>query len=515
MMQMDAEFSGRLLDATFNTIRTVICTSIRGERLYSCNDYFLEVFGYTSLETFKQQHQCICELFIEDKEKGYIGQEVDGIRWSEYVFLHQKEKTVKTKILSGGSERIYSINVEKLSVDDEERYLVILDDITIQEAYESSLKEEIEKQTREIRHLYKIMAESEKIAKTGVIEIRLDRDEDTWSDGIYQIFEDYDHKTAPSFENGLKFIHPEDRARVTHLRSESIKTQKCNATEHRIITANGREKYVRVNGHFLASKDGMEKRFVIVLRDITMERRVEELQEENRKLALRQHHLNSLREMFKNIAHHWRQPLSVISMTTASFLDENLTQNQRKESVHQIQQEIHFLSRTIGHFTNAVLEKKAERDVDIGEEVQEAIHLLKPRLEETKIVVTTNFIDEVSLFTIPYEITKIVYEMIENAIDSISEKRERDREFEGRIDITLEKVGSLTRLSISDNGVGMDDDVAQKVFEPYFTTKFKSRGVGMSLSLNQYIVEHLFGGHITVNNDLAEGVEFRIEFPLG
>lgn len=513
MMRMDAEFSGRLLDATLNTIKSVICTSIGGERLYSCNDSFLDAFGYASLDAFKQTHECICELFVEDKEKGYIGSDVDGVRWSEYVYLHQKEKTVKTKIVSQGNERIYSINVEKLALDDENRYLVVLDDITIQEAYESSLKKEIEKQTYEIKHLYRLLSESEKISKTGVIEVRLEDDQDTWSDGIYQIFDDYDHETVPSFENGSEFIHPEDREEVAKKRAESLKNGVFESIDHRIITKTGREKYISVSGHYLEGKEGEGNRLLAILKDITTERRMEELEAENHKLALRQHHLNSLREMFRNISHHWRQPLNVISMTAATCLDENMTEEKLQESVKRIQQETDFLSRTIGHFSHVVLEKRSEEEVDIGKEVHEAIHLLTPKLQEENIVLEEEYRDEVILSTVPNEMTKIIYGMVENAMDSIQSKKSKYPETQGHIRVELVKTGSFVRLSIRDNGMGMSDEVAQKVFEPYFTTKFKSRGVGMSLSLDKYIIEHVFHGNITIHNKQEEGVTFMIEFP--
>lgn len=514
--ETEVEFSKKLLDATINTIQTIICTSIGGEHLYSCNDYFFKVFGYDSLEEFKKNHECICDFFIEDEANGYIGGAVHGQRWTQYALQNQKQQIVKTKICINDAERIYSINVEKLELDDHERYLVIMDDITLQENYEQSLKQEITQQTQTIHHLYDLLSESEKISHTGVIETQLENSQETWSNGIHLILEDTTHSAHPSLENFFQFVHQNDKETVVQAIRNGQKSGEFENIECKITTLLDNEKLLKFTGHFLPTDDGSTKRLIMVVQDITNEKIIEQLTEENKQLVIRQHHLNSLKEMFQNISHHWRQPLNVISMTSWNLLElsqsSQLTQEALKKYLDTVTQETNYLTDTINQFKNLTSDQKKTTQINIKQEALDVLQLLRPKLEEESIQITDNLEDVFAQGT-PHEMLKVLHGMIENSIEAIAKRKEKESAHKGHITIQLKQTGHFAKLTLRDNGTGVPDEIAEKIFEPYFTTKFKSRGVGMSLAINKHIINDIFKGDITLRHQLKEGTEFIIEFP--
>lgn len=78
---------------------------------------------------------------------------------------------------------------------------------------------------------------------------------------------------------------------------------------------------------------------------------------------------------------------------------------------------------------------------------------------------------------------------------------------EGTIKISIDK----SFFSVSDNGGGVPADIIDRIFEPYFTTKFKSQGVGVSLFMVKGIVENKLHAKLTVYNE-GEGAVFRVDF---
>ena len=131
--ETEQEYIRRMLDTTMDTIESIVLTTIDGEGLEWCNEYALNTLGYESLKSFKEKHKCICDFFIKDDGLGCIGEEVKGVRWTEYA-MNNKNSTVKLHTSEG--LRFFSLKVNHLNFDNVNRYVVVMDDI-------SSLKDTI------------------------------------------------------------------------------------------------------------------------------------------------------------------------------------------------------------------------------------------------------------------------------------------------------------------------------------------------------------------------------------
>ncbi|NWF67148.1 MAG: HAMP domain-containing histidine kinase, partial [Campylobacterales bacterium] len=90
---------------------------------------------------------------------------------------------------------------------------------------------------------------------------------------------------------------------------------------------------------------------------------------------------------------------------------------------------------------------------------------------------------------------------------SITEKSKNLKECEGEIIIILYN----KNISIKDNGIGIDEELIEKVFDKYFTTKGEEKGTGIGLFMSKMIIEEHFGGKVTVKNH-DNGVEFILSF---
>jgi C4-dicarboxylate-specific signal transduction histidine kinase len=113
------------------------------------------------------------------------------------------------------------------------------------------------------------------------------------------------------------------------------------------------------------------------------------------------------------------------------------------------------------------------------------------------------------------ELNQVVLNILLNAKDAICEKQKRTGVKEGAINISFArpKDTKTVIISISDNGGGMKAGVADKIFEPYFTTKEQGKGVGIGLYMSKVIVEQNFKGKIGIKN-IPNGAEVTIELPL-
>ena len=107
------------------------------------------------------------------------------------------------------------------------------------------------------------------------------------------------------------------------------------------------------------------------------------------------------------------------------------------------------------------------------------------------------------------QLYRVFINLIKNSDESISEKKHKNKEFEGKIDIEINKNNDYIEVKLSDNGVGISD--TKQVMTPYFTTKTKGTGLGLPI-VNKIINEHK--GEITLSNRKNGGEEILISLPV-
>ncbi|NJO24960.1 MAG: two-component sensor histidine kinase [Bacteroidia bacterium] len=124
-----------------------------------------------------------------------------------------------------------------------------------------------------------------------------------------------------------------------------------------------------------------------------------------------------------------------------------------------------------------------------------------------------NTIDKINI--IPQDIGRVILNLINNAFYAVTEKRKENMEgFEPTVTVTTAKLNGNIEIRVKDNGIGIQQKVLDKIFQPFFTTKPTGQGTGLGLSLAYDIVTKGHGGELKVETKEGEGSEFIILLPV-
>lgn len=243
--------------------------------------------------------------------------------------------------------------------------------------------------------------------------------------------------------------------------------------------------------------------------------------EKQSRVIMEQSKIAAVGEMLSNIAHQWRQPLNIISLNivkieTGVLLEKTMNRDDLLQITEDINRQTQYLSQTIDDFRsffNANIENIAPF------EINDAINKLN---ELTKDLFANSKVEMVAMTeacTITYNESLLIQSLLNiynNAIDAIMEKQSQQRYF--FTEVTCGSDNVVFRLK--DSGGGIDNEIISNVFEPYYTTKYKSKGTGLGLYISYRIITEHFGGTISVHNVAYEyngldlyGAEFVITIP--
>ena len=242
------------------------------------------------------------------------------------------------------------------------------------------------------------------------------------------------------------------------------------------------------NRHLKELNDDLENK---VLRQVKKMREKDDMLFQQSKLA-------SMGEMIGNIAHQWRQPLSTISTAASGLkLQRELkieTENSLNESLDVIVKSTKTLSQTIDDFRNFFKKDKNETDFKIEENIGKVINLMEATLKMKDIKIVKD-IDSCNFHGLENELTQALLNIMNNAKDALILIEEDKYIF-----ISVKNIEDEVIIQIKDNAKGIDPAIINKIFEPYFTTKFNSNGTGIGLYMTQSIIVKNMNGKINVSN---------------
>ena len=244
-----------------------------------------------------------------------------------------------------------------------------------------------------------------------------------------------------------------------------------------------------------------------------MEKRVEERTAELRdkdQILLLQSRQAAMGEMIGNIAHQWRQPLNTLGLTIQRQLLlydlGEFTRELLAKDVSSSMELIQHMSRTIDDFSNYFKPDKEKSEFKVHEAIVNTLSLLEGALQNSRISVEIAAKDDLVICGYQNEFAQVLLNIMINARDALLERKIDDP----RVTITIRNEGGCAVLTVADNAGGIPEEIIDKVFDPYFTTKGPQHGTGVGLFMSKAIIEKNMGGRLAVRNS-GNGAEFRIE----
>ena len=281
-----------------------------------------------------------------------------------------------------------------------------------------------------------------------------------------------------------------------------------------IYSKNLKNLYEKLN----KNKEKLQK-FNLELKD-TVENEIRKNNEKNR-ILFRQNKMAAMGEMLENIAHQWRQPLSLITTEASSIkikkLYGMLEEEEHIKSLDSIIDTSNYLSNTIDDFRYYFSPNKTKNIFNTVEFMEKCLKLISYDINNNEIIVIKD-IESFEIESFENELLQVIINILNNAKDQLLKQKRDSKKY---IFIELKKLNNNMVIDIKDNAGGIDEDIIDRIFEPYFTTKHKSKGTGLGLYMGEEIIKRHLNGDINVKNirfkhehSNFNGAIFEITIPI-
>jgi PAS domain S-box-containing protein len=253
-----------------------------------------------------------------------------------------------------------------------------------------------------------------------------------------------------------------------------------------------------------------KQRFLIFIKDTT-----------SLKIVEQQTKLASMGEMIGNIAHQWRQPLSAITTNVSGLslkvdMEMPISNEEILHCSEEVMKQANYLSTTIDNFRNFIKDEKGTSLVSIKNVIENSISLVQSSLNSSYIKLITKIDEDISIVASKNELSEAFINILNNAKDALKELVENEEDRYIFIEVKRIDRNSLV-LRIYDSAGGIDSSIKDRIFEPYFTTKYKSQGTGLGLVMVDKILRErhnfkldVYNKKFTYNNKEYVGACFEV-----
>ncbi|APW65003.1 hypothetical protein LPB137_03710 [Poseidonibacter parvus] len=439
---------------------------------------------------------------------------IESLVLEEDLDFHRK---VVGKCLEDKKAVTFEYRIKK---DNEIRILLVICDTIVENDTVVKLFGVVQDIT-EIRKQENDLLNAQKISKIGHYDFDIEKNVFTSSfvlDDIWGINKEFKR----SFDTWLELVFEDDKEMMLNYFKTIVANKTDFDKEYRVINQKTKEiKWVHGLGVMIFDDKNIPLRMFGTIQDITKIKELELDKIQKDKLLSQQSKMAAMGEMLGNIAHQWRQPLSTISTaSTGAKLQKEmdiLSDEQLIESLTMINDSAQYLSQTIEDFRGFFNPNNNKiNEFDILDTFNKTLKLLNAQLISKDIEIIQD-IKSLKLSSIENELIQVLINVINNARDALLINQEEKR----LVFISTYRKNKTIYIEILDNAKGIKEDIIDRIFEPYFTTKYKSQGTGIGLYMSQDIVKNHLNGEISVCNknftykDIdCVGAKFTIEMPI-
>jgi len=370
----------------------------------------------------------------------------------------------------------------------------------------------IKQAEEKLRENERQLQEAQHIAKIGSWEYIVKDKSTCWSDELYRIWGYKPGEIQPQFDSIKHLIHPADQ-NIIELITESVKEQNPINQDFRVVSPEGRLKYLHIEVLVEYDENNNPKRVYGSIQDITQMKFVEdELRKTNEMLIqaqkdlLHNEKLAALGRFSSGIAHEIRNPLANISALAQIVSKVNLDEKSKKH-LKYILINADLANKIIKDLLNfASPEDLTFEYEELSEIINTIVESIEPRCIEARVKVET-FIspDLPNVYIDKLRIENAFMNFASNAIDAMAEG--------GKLSIIAgeDKINKEIIIQFVDTGIGIDPENLDKILEPFYTTKAGGTGLGMGLAYHT-IKSHM--GDFNIKSEPGEGTQIEIKLPI-
>jgi signal transduction histidine kinase len=240
----------------------------------------------------------------------------------------------------------------------------------------------------------------------------------------------------------------------------------------------------------------------------------------------------ALGQLTAGIAHEIQNPLNFVNNFAEGAkellkeFEETESDEERKELTAELEQslqKIHDHGKRAERIVKSMLQHSrqgngemilADLNILLRDAVNLAYHGMRATHKDFQCTLEESLHPDLSpVFVVPEELNRVFLNISNNAFYAMRQKTLREQGYNPRLTFSTSVYGDHAFVRIKDNGDGIPKDVAEKIFQPFFTTKPSGQGTGLGLSMSYDIITR-HGGRLTLDSSPGEYTEFTIALPL-
>ena len=225
--------------------------------------------------------------------------------------------------------------------------------------------------------------------------------------------------------------------------------------------------------------------------------------------------VNNFSEVNKEMIDELQTELKVGNVSEAILISNDLKANEEKINYHGRRADA-IVKGMLQHSRKNTGQKEAtDLNALCDEYLRLSYHGLRAKDKSFNAAFKTDFDENIGKINIvPQDIGRVLLNIFNNAFYAVqAQKKKLEKDYQPMVSVSTRKLADKMEISVKDNGMGISKSLADKIFQPFFTTKPTGQGTGLGLSLSYDIVK-AHGGNLTIESEEGEGATFTIHLPF-